>query len=154
MQTITREKVVKTNEIVYVAIDGTEFTDAQQCEKYENSALAVLKSRFNKLIISTGDMWDLVRGCDDHTYYIVAPRTDEEASIILQLWYHYNPHLLTRTEEFYVKLKERVEKAVLEAPANKDYLILVENCEGDLYTIDTVKSYIDNLTKACHPVEE
>ena len=50
MKAITNVKTVE--EIVgYEACDGTRFTTKEECQKYENTAEAVIKGRFKKLVV-------------------------------------------------------------------------------------------------------
>ena len=49
MKEVTKEKVQKYT--VYEALDGTEFHDKAECEKYEESAKGVVKARIAKLTV-------------------------------------------------------------------------------------------------------
>ena len=64
MKEITKERVQKYT--VYEALDGTEFNDKAECEKYDESAKGVLMARIAKLIVGKGDAWDIMGGYEDH----------------------------------------------------------------------------------------
>lgn len=47
------KKVITTEEIVgYKSFDGQEFKEKEECEKYEGSAIAVIKKRLNSMAVS------------------------------------------------------------------------------------------------------
>lgn len=74
---------------VYVAADGTEFADKDECQAYENSAYGVLRSRLAKMAIKQMAECDLFdgAGCDDNESFIVIPKSEAEVTLIQQLAY-------------------------------------------------------------------
>lgn len=89
------KKITKTIEEVvgYVAFDGTEFKDKAECEKYENTAEAIINHRFaescvkhmmvDSMATEIGDgYWEA--GCGEEYYSgIVQINNDEELQIAL-----------------------------------------------------------------------
>ena len=45
------EKDLITKYTVFQAVDGTEFSQKEECEKYEESALGVLRGKIKRLTI-------------------------------------------------------------------------------------------------------
>ena len=132
--------------IHYEAIDGTKFLDKEECIKYEQSARGVLRSRFNSLVVAKHDEWELLRGSDDHTVYVLKLETPEDKDTILQLYYIENPHLIRDdAPASYAQYRAKYEAMVDEALKSKDLLLMGENCDGDLYFIDTRNEFIRRL---------
>ena len=52
----------KSFKTIYRAIDGTDFTNKEDCEQYEQSARGVIMGRFKRLVIAETDEWELLRG--------------------------------------------------------------------------------------------
>jgi hypothetical protein len=85
-----RREVVDTH-IYYEAIDGTRFTNKEECEKYDNSAIAVLMAKTLKftareLDASTIEWLDT---CDEHGYRTLLPTTAEDIDVLNQLWFSF-----------------------------------------------------------------
>ena len=94
MKTITNVKTVE--EIVgYEACDGTRFTTMDECEKYENTAKAVIKSRFKKLVIKEIEGINLTKegiayigaGIDEDWYYALVEIKDENDLRAAQMYH-------------------------------------------------------------------
>lgn len=81
----TRQIEMKSYKTVYVAVDGTEFEDRNECERYDKSAMGVVKGRVKKLAVKVTDGWTAVGGDSDHEVWIVVPKTPEDVSSIRQL---------------------------------------------------------------------
>lgn len=90
METIKKEIINKTYVETYVATDGTEFDDKEQCLRYEKSALGVLKGRLAKFTLKTGSECDLFGGCgcDENNAHVVVPKTEDEVKVVQQIMYH------------------------------------------------------------------
>ena len=80
-----KEIEVKSFKTVYVAVDGTEFDEREQCEKYDKSALGVVQGRVKKLAVKITDEWRAVGGGEDHECWIVIPKKPEDVDAIKQL---------------------------------------------------------------------
>lgn len=107
MEMFTKEKIIK--EQWYRASDGTEFTSGEECEKYENSARAVLYTRYNSLIVRSNSEYEFFGfGCDDNIINVVKVETPKDMDVILQIEaLSYSTNHLGRSEEI---LKEALEK--------------------------------------------
>lgn len=67
---------------IYIANDGTEFRDEDECRKYENTAECAIKEMFNKLnpqvTYNVGDSNPFyVLGCDDDLYAVKIENTNQ-----------------------------------------------------------------------------
>ena len=90
-------KNVKTvEEIVgYEACDGTRFTTKEECQKYENTAVAVIKNRFKKLVIKEMEGSDITHcgdgfvgaGCDEDWYYGLVEIKNEDDLKAAQMYH-------------------------------------------------------------------
>ena len=86
MKTINKEIVTKSTQTVYVANDGTEFENAEECKKYEKSARGVLYAKYAPKLVKTSDEESLFgMGCCDNDVEIVRVETQEDADLILQI---------------------------------------------------------------------
>lgn len=84
MKIVEREKVTTTYYNVFVANDGTEFSDKDECEKYEKSAKCAIESAYEKTFktfdgigISTESCEFATLGCDSRLYAIKINNADE-----------------------------------------------------------------------------
>lgn len=82
----TKEIEIVTKKTVYEANDGTIFYDSCECEKYDKTAIGVLKSRIKNFLVNSGTEYELFGcGCDDNRCWVVLPKTTEDISLIKQL---------------------------------------------------------------------
>jgi len=78
---------IKTYKEQYVAEDGTVFMDKNECEQYESSALAVLKTRLRNMATFTGCEFDIFNcGSEECESYVVIPKSKEDIDLIRQLF--------------------------------------------------------------------
>ena len=84
MKKIQREetKVIYTD--IYVSVDGKEFTNEEDCRRWENSYNGTLEASW-KLINKKGvcgSDFGISWCCDDHECYIVKPKSIDEIILI------------------------------------------------------------------------
>lgn len=146
MRTIEKEK--KSFYEVFVANDGTEFTDRDECRKYEESAKGVLMAKIRPLVVKETTMEDLwgIGSCDN-TMWIVKVDSQDAADIIMQVYLFVNEHLLSG------EFTERVERAralVQRAFVEGEFLFIECGYEMDgFYFIGTPNTMKDDLDKLC-----
>lgn len=101
-----REKI--STETIYIACDGTEFKDKEQCKKYEDSARCALLSKYKPYVIKTVTEWDLFKaGSEDYEYDLFNLQYSWQIDLLIQLdFLNYN-----RSKE-YEELRERLEKSI------------------------------------------
>jgi len=94
MKAITNVKTVE--EIVgYEACDGTRFTTKEECQKYENTAEAVIKDRFKKLVVKEMEGIDITSeggayvgaGVEEDWYYALVEIKDENDLKAAQMYH-------------------------------------------------------------------
>lgn len=87
MKIIKQEKVQKSYYDVYVANDGTEFSDRDECKKYEESALGVMMAKIKPLIIEDISEEGIIGfgNCDD-TIWVMKPQTQNDVDCIMQTY--------------------------------------------------------------------
>lgn len=141
MKEVRKETV--TPYTVYEAVDGTEFRDRAECERYENSARGVLRGKLKKITLDdTHNCWDLMGGEENYVCLALAPKTQEDVNVILQNYYLDNTWVLAND---YKTSRERVEKAAQEALENKDVVLFGLNDDDNMYYINTRQNIINNL---------
>lgn len=127
------------------AVDGTVFEQKEECEKYEKSALGMLRGKVNELIVGeAADAWDLMGGNEDSSVVAILLAKEKDADTFLQWLYLECPWLLNDTMK---KRKEEIEATVRDVYTNKDVILMGMNCDGDYYFINSRKNIIDNLNK-------
>lgn len=133
METFNEEKIEYITK--YKAIDGTVFNDRTECEKYENTAKCVIKTKFDKLVINhRHNSYDLFDGCDDNTVLVVKMKDKDDMDTVLQMLYIENPHLKKSENENARKVYlDQIESAF----KDNGVLIWAENYDGDYYFIDS-----------------
>ena len=145
-QTVIKEDASR---IVYEAIDGQLFDSKEECEKYEKSAMGVLKGRFKKLIVGIHNAWDLLRGYDDNEVYILKLKNQQDADTVWQLFYLENPYYLERNRKDRDEYIEKWEKWTENALQEGNFLLMGINCDDCLYFLGDVYSIINGITDAC-----
>lgn len=100
MKTITREKQIVEKYEVFVADDGTEFKDKAECEKYEESAVGVLNAKYRPLLVgSTTECGIYETGNEDDKVELVKVASDEDADIIMQMFFLCNAYYRNKFHE-------------------------------------------------------
>lgn len=126
-------KEVKKEEIsykyVYVAEDGTEFRDRNECEKYENSAKGVLLAKYKDLVLKTAVEFDIVgAGCEEYDVDVVKVSNEQDADLIMQLALLFNPYLRDEGQEEYLN---KTKNLIYSAINDGDYLVIGRGYNGD-----------------------
>ena len=70
----TKQVDIITKRNVYVAFDGAEFDNADECHKYENTAVGALMAQVKPLAVNAMteyDFFGMYCGSEEYDYYIV-----------------------------------------------------------------------------------
>lgn len=94
MKEIKRERIV-VDVIGYEAVDGTVFKSREECKKYEDTATAVIKERFKKLVvkemegieISNSGMAFFMAAIDEDWYYALVDIKTESDLMTAQMYH-------------------------------------------------------------------
>lgn len=141
------KKEIINYKTIFVATDGTEFSNREECTKYEESALGVIRAKVSKLITfdtrnTNEDAWTVLGGLDDHEVVAFKPNTKEDCDVLMQFILLESPYW--NNED----MKERREaryNAIIEAWKNNDIVIFGINCDGEFYYINTRQNIISKL---------
>ena len=136
MKEVIKERVQQYR--VYEALDGTEFNDKAECEKYDESAKGVIRARISKLIVGKNDAWTLLAGDEEHDVIGIKMQTRSDLNNVSEFfllecsWYGEakTTEILDTIEEAYIK---------------NDIVLFGINCDGDYYWINSRQNIIDNL---------
>lgn len=147
MRTIEKEKVTTTKYEIFVANDGTEFKNREECKKYEESAKGVLNEKYRKLVVGETDEDSFFGiGCCDDVIEIVRIQSEKDADAVKQMFFFYNGEYVESNHEteYYRCFMNLVERAKNE----NDYLLIGRGYEGDSFwaygTRNSLKEKIDN----------
>lgn len=124
---------------MYEAPDGTQFKDKEECKKYEDSLLGILKAKYSKIKLKTYSEYDLFGvGCEDSYIDIIKLNSKEDIDTVLHLcqYYGYN------SEESINRNLEFLEKAYKENDC-----VLMYNDYSDYYNVFGVAGDILNNIK-------
>ena len=149
MKEIKKERVTTTYETFYVANDGTEFTNPDECRKYDESAAGVLNAMLRKFTVKSGTEYSIFDlGSDDNSVEILSPAAEDDKKTILQLYLLKNPHLNDKEHAHYV---ENASKLIDRAIAEKDYLLVGRGYDDSAFwfygTRNSMKEQIDSFCK-------
>lgn len=137
------EKDLITKYTVFQAVDGTEFSQKEECEKYEESALGVLRGKIKKFVVcEPKDAWTLMGGYDDHQVIAIKPLIESDIDTILQWYYLEYPYILENPRK---SERERFEEIITEAWKNDDVVLFGINYEKEYYFINSRQNIINNL---------
>lgn len=146
MKEVVIEKIVK--ETQYEAIDGTIFINREECINYDNTARAVLLSKYNKLVLKRMSEYALFScGSDDYEIEIISVNNSEDIKTVMQLVGLESPYLLKKEHQNkYTKYMETLEYAL----KNNDLIFIYRGYQNDNFCIDgTLKSRLEHITNAC-----
>lgn len=128
---------------LYEAADGTRFNDQEECRKYENSAMGVVKSKIKSLVVEEGlDAWELMGGYDDHSVTAVKLTKPAHADLLKQFMLLLHPYY---NDDTHKHVRDKVFNTIDCAYRNKDILLLGVNCDGEYYFINSRGNIVDNL---------
>lgn len=142
MKEIVKERTKVETYSIYQAADGTEFDDKKECEKYEQTARFVLNTKFKRLVVKESTEWNLFHaGSDENPVYAVRLEKETDADTVMQLYCYDNSWINTSEGDY----KEEAYNLIYSAFKNGDILFVGENCNGEIYLIDTRSRIIDKL---------
>lgn len=143
MKQIEVEKVIK--EIWYEAIDGTTFKDKAECEKYDHTAEAILRQRYQPLVLKTISEWGLFKcGSEDYYYDLVMANNVNDVENILKLTLLHHSYLTTESSknEF-----AEIEKLCMQAMNKGDIILISRGYENDSFWIsDTWNNRFNHIS--------
>lgn len=133
----------------YEATDGTLFDDADECRKYENSARAVLLTRYKTLVINKFCEEDLFGvGSCDYGIDIVKVTDSEEIDLVLQLLILYNPHI-GKDQERLASYRKQLNTAM----EDDDVVFIGRGYDDDdnFYIMGSLINFLNKIVKKCDP---
>lgn len=142
MKTKTIEKTVKS--IIYEANDGTEFQTPEECKQYENTAVCVLLTRYNKLVLKSLMESDIfTAGNDDYIVDIIEMKSTEDLNLVLQLYKLINSNSSAR------------DNLIMESFENGDKLCIGRGYSGeeDCFWPISTEQHIIQRVKNCFNTE-
>jgi hypothetical protein len=143
MEEIIKERTKVEEYKVYQAIDGTEFMDCEECRKYEDSALGVVRGNITKLIAGRADnAWDLMGGNDDNSVVAIKMNCDADVDLVKQLFLLEHPYYNSDERK---EAKQKKFDIIDNAYNSNDVVLFGINYDGDYYFINSRQNIIDNL---------
>ncbi len=146
MKEIKKEIVRKEYQTVYIATDGSEFYDRNECEKYEKSAMGVVSSRYKEFVVKSTTEEGLTKcGSGDYIIEVVKLTEYSDIDIVVQL---YCLLFSTNDNEQITKIRELCKQAV----RTGDLLLICRGYDYDNFWImDTLTDYLNYILKQCDP---
>ena len=147
MKEIKKEIIRKEYQTVYIAIDGSEFYDRNECEKYEKSAMGVVSSRYKEFVVKSTTEEDLTKcGSGDYIIEVVKLTEYDDIDIVAQLYcllFNYSDN-----DEQITRIRELCKKAI----KTRDLLLICRGYDYDnFWVIDTLTDYLNYILKQCDP---
>lgn len=124
--------------VKYQAEDGTVFNNREECIKYDNTALCVIRSR---LKIKYVNAWDFAFGDNDHTVEIIKGKPEDVKMYAVLHKYGW--------ETFDKRIDDFIKKDLNE----NDMTLLFLNCSYEPFQIITLNDFIEKI-KNCSEYEE
>lgn len=154
MKVISKERTHVEKYNVYVANDGTEFNNEDECRKYDDSAKGVLNAMLRKIMVKdcTEECLFGVGSCDN-TMEIYRPTSDDDKKTIMQMYLLANSHVSERSElHHYI---ERAEGLIDRAIKESDYLFIGRGYDYDGFWIEgTLHSVQESIENFCKQADE
>lgn len=138
METKIKEVIETKTYELYIASDGTEFTNIEECKRYEDTAKCVLLSKYKNWVIKSTNEWEIFdAGCEE-SYIDIIRVSEDKIDTILQL-----TKLLGYTNE------ERLQKDRARLESFIGELVLIgrgDTYEENFWIKNSLKFYVDKLT--------
>lgn len=147
MKEIKKEVIRKEYETIYIATDGSEFYDRNECEKYEKSAMGVVSSRYKEFVVKSTTEENLTKGGScDYIIEVVKLTEYDDIDIVAQLYCLF--HNYNNDNEPIARVRELCKKAV----RTRDLLLICRGYDYDNFWImDTLTDYLNYILKQCDP---
>lgn len=143
MKKVIKERTNVEKYEVYQASDGAEFINYEECRKYEDSALGVVRGNVAKLIVGrTDDAWELMGGNDDNSVIAIKMNCAADVDLVKQLFLLEHPYY---NDDERKELKQKKFAIIEDAYNNNDVVLFGINCDGDYYFINSRQNIINNL---------
>ena len=137
------KRVTEICETAYQATDGQIFGSKEECAKYEESALGVVRGNVSKLIAGKADdAWKLMGGNDDNSVIAIKMNSAADVDLVKQMFLLEHPYYNNDDRK---ELKQKKFGIIENAYNNNDVVLFGINCEGDYYFINSRQNIIDNL---------
>lgn len=154
MKKIQKEIVRKEYVSVFVANDGTEFSDEAECKKYDESAKGVLLAKYQQVVLKESDAYSLFGfGSDEEVIEVVKLNSNEDVDLIVQCYLLENDYIKEREDynERMEKMITRLKKSVTE----NDIIFIGRGYDKDgFYFEGTRNEHIDVLRRLGEPEEK
>lgn len=152
MKVETRERTKVERYDVYVANDGTEFTNVEECKKYDESAEGVLMSKIKPLMVREISSEDIHGyGSCDETVQIFKVEKQEDADTLLQTYFITNDIKKDCKEPWVIRTKDLIQRAL----NDKEMLFVSRGYEMDsFWIIGTQGSMKESIDSICKKKEE
>lgn len=135
------KKIQKTRESyydVFVAYDGTEFTNHDDCLNYEGSARGVIMSKVRRLVVKETNPYAMFGiGSEDDYYLVLRPTTQQEADDVMQAFFFENSYL---KDPQYADRVDRASALVQRCVAENDILFVSIGYERDCFYIQCTRN--------------
>lgn len=151
MKTVEKERIEKVKETLYVAADGTEFYSSAECEKYEESALGLMRAKIKPLMSKPKDAWQAMGGSEGNQVVAVSMKNEKDVDTVIQWFFLECPWYLNDSLE---ERKEEILKIIHNAFDTEDVLLFGLNTEEGYYFINSRNNIICNLTMIDKPNED
>lgn len=143
MKEVIKERTNVEKYKVYQAPDGTEFMNYEECRKYEDSALGVVRGNIAELVVGrSNDAWKLMGGDSDNSILAIKMNNAADVDLVKQLFLIEHPYYNEDTRE---QLKQEKFKIIEDAYNNNDVVLFGISCDGDYYFINSRLNIISNL---------
>ncbi len=139
----------------YVAVDGTEFNDKEECQKYEKSARCALFARYATKVIDRNTEFSFFGfGSDDCRIECVRPESEDEVDLIMQIYFLENPHM-EKDEYGHKEIVAEMRKRLMKAAEEKDIVFIGRGYGDDSFYLEgTRNEHIAALNRVGQPKKE
>ena len=137
------KQVREIYETAYQAADGQIFNNSEECYKYENTALGVVRGNITKLIAGRADdAWNLMGGNCDNSVVAIKMNCAADVNLVKQLFLLEHPYYNNDERK---EAKQKKFDTIDDAYNSNDVVLFGINCDGDYYFINSRQNIIDNL---------
>lgn len=124
--------------VKYRAVDGTVFSNKEECIKYEDSAKCLLFSKYKPLVVHKDIVEEEIfgTGSEEYGYDIIKLRKKEDIDVIMQL------HYLINGSDSYRRYNDSIKELCTKALEEDDFLFIGRGYQQDTFWVQFTKNLI------------
>lgn len=154
MKEIKKERTTTQTYYEYEAIDGTIFSDIEECQKHDKTARCINRAKYNTLVLGKEytEYGLFGVGSDDDYVDLIKVKSQDDIDIVMKTWMSYNTCYQEDTYKNTVKDTYNMLKKAME---DDDIVFINHGYNNDnFWIVGTQHSMIDRMNSLNQVIKE